>query len=144
MDMELIPIQTWRIREGLNRNRMRWLIRQGKLPAVRVGRQWMISRLYKCPADLRGRLPYNRRLIFPGLALGLVLSVVPAQAFDLKGPHFPVKDYHPLVYKAAKPIRMTWNSCIWIGEKGKPIKPFIDLCGSIGNCSTPFVVGAFK
>lgn len=144
--MQLISLQTWRIREGITRNRLGHLVSQNKIPFIRDGRRLMINRLYQCPKELKGVMKRGGyHPVFPGLALGLILSVVPAQAFDLiKGPHFPVKGYHPLVYKAAKPIRMTWNGCIWIGEKGKPIKPFIDLCGSIGNCSTPFVVGAFK
>ena len=51
------------------------------------------------------------------------------------------KEKHPIVYRVGTPVRWTWNSMVWIGQKTQPIHPFLNLCGAAGNIAGPFVYG---
>jgi hypothetical protein len=50
-------------------------------------------------------------------------------------------DRHPLLFKAAYPVRKTWRGCVWVGNKSQPIHPFLNLCGALGSMAGPFVYG---
>ena len=98
------------------------------------------------------------------LLIALALTVTPALAVEIEVPPEPVtppktvivlKDEHPKVYKAAKPLRLAGRFCRyvghktkvnqalivvadtvkWIGEKSQPYQPFMNLVSSGTNAA---------
>ncbi len=95
------------------------------------------------------------------LLIALALTVTPAYAVEIEVPPEPpktvivLKDAHPKVYNAAKPLRLAGRFCRyighktginqtlivaadtvkWIGEKSAPYQPFMNLVSSGTNAA---------
>lgn len=98
------------------------------------------------------------------LLIALALTVTPAFAVEVEVPPEPLtppktvivlKDEHPKVYKAVKPLRVACRFCRyvghktgvnqavkltadtakWIGEKSQPYQPFMNLVSSGTNAA---------
>lgn len=93
--------------------------------------------------------------VFASVCLVFLLACAPVLSQELREPPVVKEsfcDRHPILTKPAtlskkglKAVsKKVWDTCVAIGEKAKPILPFLELCGAAGSVAAPFVYGFTK